>query len=182
LRSISPAILGTVCALSVSTGRVSPLQADAPAVAEPQVTLETAWVVHAGDREQIVHGDPPDEAVARLYTLRFRYHGDKPATRLQIVFALPAGERYLAGSATGPGANVSYSVDGGLSFAAAGELFVPAKPGEPEGAGRAASAADYSHLRWELEGLHPPGRSGIVAFRTRPGGPAAAAVANLEEQ
>lgn len=169
-------------ALSVSTGHAGPLHTDAAAAAEPQVTLETAWVAQAGDRERIVHGDPPDNALARLYTLRFRYEGEKPATRLQIVFALPAGEHYLAGSATGPGASVSYSVDGGRSFAAPGELFVRSNPGDPEAAGRVASAADYSHIRWELEGLHPPGRSGIVSFRTRPGGPAAAALAILEEQ
>ena len=139
-------------------------------VAEPLVTLEWAWVAGAADGgERLVEGARPEGAVERLYTARFRYEGTRPAPRLQVVLGIPDGMHYVADSALGPGAEISYSVDGGRSFGAPGTLSLPPAADDPDGEPRAVTSADYTHIRWELAGPHLPGTAGLVSFRAVPG-------------
>lgn len=151
-------------------GILGPHPASAQDVAEPRVTLESAWVAGAADGgERLVEGARPEGAVERLYTARFRYEGTRPAPRLRIVLGIPDGMQYVANSALGPGAEVSYSVDGGRSFGPPAELSLPSAADDPAGEPRAATTADYTHIRWELPGPHFPGLAGLVSFRAVPG-------------
>lgn len=138
--------------------------------AEPRVQLEAAWLVadEAGGRMRLVQGSQPPGARERLYTARFRNEGGRAADGLQITIALPPEMRYVADSAVGPGAEISFSVDGGRNFAAPAELTVPEDPDDPHSAARRATADDYSHVRWRLPGEFPPGTTGLVSFRARP--------------
>jgi hypothetical protein len=139
-----------------------------PEPATPRVEVETDWLApdEAGDGYRLVRGPQPSGATEQLVSLRFRHLGETPAQGLRIVAALPAGTRYVAGSATGPGALVSYSVDGGASFAAPEALVVPDESGDAPP--RPATADDYTHIRWDLPGRHAPGTGGLVSFRVRP--------------
>lgn len=151
-------------------GILGPHPGIAQDVAEPRVTLESAWVVGAAEGgERLVEGARPEGAVQRLYTARFRYEGTRPAPRLRIVLGIPDGMNYLADSALGPGAEISYSVDGGRSFGAPAELSLPPAADDPEGEPRAVTSPDYTHIRWELAGPHLPGLAGLVSFRAVPG-------------
>ena len=131
----------------------------------PGVTVDRAWLVPVEDsgRLEMVAGPRPADAAAALYTVRFRYDGESEADGLVIVQGLPAGTRYVAGSATGPGASITFSVDGGETFGPPEALTLSDGPGEP----RAATADDYTHIRWEMPGRFPPGMSGIVSYRAR---------------
>lgn len=122
----------------------------------PATHLELAWLVpvEATGRLELVWGDAPPEATARLYTVRFVYEGDEPAPGLAIVQAMPAGAAYVAGSASGPGTAVSCSPDGGHSFRA---------ESGPQGEDGSATSA-CTHLRWELAGPIAPGLTGMVSF------------------
>jgi hypothetical protein len=53
----------------------------------------------------------------------------------------------VADSAIGPGAEVSYSIDGGRSFDRPENLELAG----PAGAPRPATAADYTHIRWQFK-------------------------------
>jgi hypothetical protein len=53
---------------------------------------------------------------------------------------------YVADSATGPGAEVTYSVDGGHFFGRPEGLRVMSS----DGRSRRAIASDYTHIRWNL--------------------------------
>jgi len=87
---------------------------------------------------------PGDEV---FYTLEIRNTGVKPLPRATVDFAIPEHMRYVANSAVGAGADVSYSVDGGHTFDRPGNLSVVAV-----GLGaHAATAADYTHIRWRLK-------------------------------
>lgn len=131
--------------------------------ATPVVTLESGWIEagESGADARIVGSPPTDGPPERIYTGRFHYRGDAPARGLRIVLPVPVGMRYIGGSATGPGAQLSYSVDGGRSFAPAEELPAP---------------EDYTHIRWDLPGRYAPGTRGLVSFRAirRADGPATA--------
>jgi hypothetical protein len=147
--------------------------APAPAYGEdparPKVAIEAAWLIAAHDEggQMLVPGPPPDGALERLYTARFRHEGENPADGLQIILAIPDGEHYIAGSATGPGAEIAYSVDGGQTFDAPAALVLPVDDADGGARARRAGPVDYSHIRWMLPGTHPPGRAGLVSFRAR---------------
>jgi hypothetical protein len=153
----------------IAMGMFYPVHGRAQDPAGPRVVLDSAWVVPAesGVGERLVFGPLPEGPAQRLHTLRFRHEGEAPLAVLQLVHELPAGEEYVPHSATGPRAEISYSVDGGRSFGGPGELRRPADPDDSEQATeRAATPADYSHIRWEIPGPHPPGLAGLVSFRT----------------
>jgi hypothetical protein len=138
-------------------------------VVEPTVTVESAWLAATTEGgEHLVAGPRPEGASEQLVTARFRYEGTRPAPRLRIVLAIPDGMHYVADSALGPGAEISYSVDGGQSFGPAAALSLPVDADDPDTAMRTAKTTDYSHIRWELPGTHPPGLAGLVSFRARP--------------
>lgn len=150
-----------ICALVAFVLAAAPASADTVSPAVPRLAMETAWVVfdEIAQVERLVsagHRSVPGTVVpagarAQLHTGRFRYEGSEPAAALRVDVAVPPGEAYLAGSATGPGAVISASVDGGQTFFPAAEL----RPDEP-----------VRLLRFELAGPFLPGTAGLVSFRT----------------
>jgi len=148
-----------------------PDQAERPAV--PDVTLESGWLLvdEESGTERLVPEPPLIGPAEILYTGRFRYPGAEPATGLRIEIPVPEGVHYVAGSATGPGAAVTYSVDG-VVFAPAGQLRVPTREEERQedvqASPRRAAPEDYGFIRWDLPGAFPPGAAGLVSFRARP--------------
>jgi hypothetical protein len=149
--------------------------------AEPRVTLESAWLVAADDGPGMrLVSVPPDGGADKgeqLVTGRFRFEGSTPAHGLRIVIQVPQGRHYVAGSATGPRAEIRYSVDG-ATFAGAAELSMPAAAKDGAGERRAALPEEYTHIRWELPGVFLPGTAGLVSFRVR--SPGAAMMAGAE--
>ena len=86
----------------------------------------------------------PGETV--FYTITFTNVSDETADNVVITNPIAADLVYVEGSGFGPGADMQFSVDGGETFAAAGELSV-VEDGEP----RPAEARDYTHVRWVLK-------------------------------
>jgi uncharacterized repeat protein (TIGR01451 family) len=124
--------------------------------------VESKSIVHGREVTKLIPADrvvPGDQVI---YTLEVRNSGaalDAPV----VVHPVPEHMRYVADSAVGPGAEVSYSVDGGRSFDRAENLKVPGKDGEP----RPAVAADYTHIRWRLKNSLKANSVAFVRFRAR---------------
>jgi uncharacterized repeat protein (TIGR01451 family) len=78
-----------------------------------------------------------------------------------VTTPVPAHMRYVADSAVGPGTEVSFSVDGGVSFDAPENLQVKGSNGEL----RAAEATDYTHIRWQFRNSLKAGSVAFVRFR-----------------
>jgi uncharacterized repeat protein (TIGR01451 family) len=87
---------------------------------------------------------PGDEV---FYTLEIRNTGSRRLPPPTVDFAIPEHMRYIANSAVGAGAEVSYSVDGGHTFDRPENLIVAAVGRDPH----LATAADYTHIRWRLK-------------------------------
>lgn len=106
--------------------------------------------------EKVVPGD------VVIYTVTYTNVADEAVEN--IVITNPIGEnlQYVADSAFAPGANVSFSVDGGSTFAELGELTV-----DTDGVTTAARAEDLTHIRWALDGVLDPGSRGFARFRAR---------------
>lgn len=105
---------------------------------------------------------PGDEVV---YTLTYTNKGVQPAERVAIDNPVPTHTRYVDGSASGEGSAVTFSVDGGKSFAAPSALTVREKNNAGAEVVRPATAKDYTHIRWQLREPVAPGRSGYVRFK-----------------
>jgi uncharacterized repeat protein (TIGR01451 family) len=101
---------------------------------------------------------PGDEV---FYTLEIRNTGARPLPPPTVDFAIPEHMRYIANSAVGAGAEVSYSVDGGYTFDRPENLTVIPVGGDP----RLATAADYTHIRWRLKHALQAKAMALARFR-----------------
>ncbi len=101
---------------------------------------------------------PGDEV---FYTLEIRNTGSRPLPAPTVDFAVPEHMRYIANSAVGAGADVSFSVDGGRTFERPENLWVVPVGEAP----RLATAADYTHIRWRLKHALQPKAMALARFR-----------------
>lgn len=90
------------------------------------------------------------------YTLRVTNPAPTFAPNVVVTQRVPANTVYVPGSASGPGAIVTLSIDGGQTFVSEEEL-------EREGGGR--TAAKYTHIRWQLRNPLAPGASALMRFQ-----------------
>jgi uncharacterized repeat protein (TIGR01451 family) len=123
-------------------------------------------------RLEIVEGPDGDETrrwvpAGRLntgdevhYTVRVRNPGKQAVDAVVVTKRLPFGVRYLRGSATGPAAEVQFSVDGGKTFATPEALAGAGKKGQ-----RKSLENDYTHVRWVLSKPLGPESTALLRFR-----------------
>ena len=97
------------------------------------------------------------------YTIRYTNNGVDVVEEGSIVITCPIPQDtvYLAGTAKGAGATVTYSVDDGESFAPISELSEPSENGD----GSAGSAP--TTIRWVIKPELAPGQAGEVSFDVR---------------
>jgi uncharacterized repeat protein (TIGR01451 family) len=105
---------------------------------------------------------PGDEVV---YTVTFANKTGKPVDNMVVTNPVPKFTRYKDGSAAGDNSDISYSVDGGKTFATPDKLTVAGKDKSGKDSVRAAGGADYTHIRWVVKQVVAPGQSGSVRFR-----------------
>jgi uncharacterized repeat protein (TIGR01451 family) len=83
------------------------------------------------------------------------------APSVTVTWPVPANTVYVADSANGPAAEVTYSVDGGKTFGRPRELRIV----DASGTERVATTVDYTHLRWKLRYPLAPEATALVRFR-----------------
>ena len=128
----------------------------------PASPLEIRSIAEAG--RKTVKLIPADRVVPGdrvIYTLEVRNTGATALDAPTVTHPVPEHMRYIADSAVGPGAEVSYSVDGGRSFERAENLTVQG----PDGRLRPAVAADYTDIRWQLKNSLKANSVAFVRFR-----------------
>ena len=113
-------------------------------------------VVQLVTADQVVPGDTV------IYTVTYTNVADQSVENVVITNPIAAQLEYVVGSAFAPGADVSFSVDGGNSFAALDALRI-----ERDGEQVSASAADLTHIRWTLRESLDAGSQGFARFRAR---------------
>lgn len=99
----------------------------------------------------------PGEKV--FYTITFTNVSDESADNIVITNPISDDLVYVDGSGFGPGTDMQFSVDGGQSFAADGELTV-----SDDGVSRPAEARDYTHVRWVLKNNLDAGAQATARF------------------
>jgi len=96
-----------------------------------------------------------------IYTLTFENVGTNPGNDIVINNPIPEHTVYKTGSASGTDTHISFSVDGGQSFASPEQLTVT----EADGSTRTANASEYTTIRWQYTKQLPPGKKSSVEFR-----------------
>ncbi len=113
------------------------------------------------DRVQLL---PADHVVAGdeiIYTLEVRNAGPTAVDAFTFTTPIPEHMVYVADSAVAPGADVSYSVDGGRSYDTPENLTVHGANGKQ----RPAVAADYTNIRWIMRNRLKRGSMALARFR-----------------
>jgi uncharacterized repeat protein (TIGR01451 family) len=98
-----------------------------------------------------------------VYTLAYSNKGDETARDAVIDNPIAKGASYIAGSATGSGAEITFSVDDGKTFARPEALMSEVMLMSGTKVRSPASPEDYTHVRWTIRQV-PPGGSGAVGF------------------
>jgi len=96
-----------------------------------------------------------------FYTSTFTNISAKPVGNISINNPIPANTTLVAGSAYGEGMDISYSADGGKTWAAADKVKVKGADGKE----RAAALSEITHARWTQHGELAPGKQGEAGFR-----------------
>ncbi|MBK7903723.1 MAG: DUF11 domain-containing protein [Proteobacteria bacterium] len=97
------------------------------------------------------------------YTVRVHNPGKQAVDTVVVTKRLPFGVRYLRGSATGPAAEVQFSIDGGETYATP-EMLARAAGGGKKGL-RKPLENDYTHVRWVLRKPLGPASTALLRFR-----------------
>ncbi len=142
-------------ALASAARAQSPLTVTTTAEVLRQVTIDGKPGSRLVPADHVVAGDPV------VYTLAVRNVGAAPIATVIVTSPIPRRMRYLGGTAVGPGAQLSFSVDGGRTYDAPARLTVPGADGKP----RAADPADYTNIRWVLADTLQAGSMAFVRFR-----------------
>jgi uncharacterized repeat protein (TIGR01451 family) len=160
----------TAIALALSVllqaGNANAVDGASNSALEIKATAEVEIKVKAADGSEQVKRVPaakvpPGEAV--IYTLSAQNTSSKPAGDVVVTDPIPEHTEYVDGSVTSEGTRVTFSVDGGKSFAAKESLKVRGDDGQM----RAALPSDFTHIRWHFEKPLAPGESRAVSFRAR---------------
>jgi uncharacterized repeat protein (TIGR01451 family) len=152
MRRVCMALSG-LCVMALSSGQATSPAIEVRTIAEVEIKVgeagrEFARLVPAS---RVVPGDEV------IYTLEIRNAGPHDVAAPTVIEPIPTHMGYLADTATGPGAEVTYSVDGGLTFDVPESLEVRGADGRP----RVAKAIEYTHIRWQLRNIL---KSRSVAF------------------
>lgn len=158
-RYVVLAVVSSLLAANALVARAQTVELVNTAEREVEVIEKGVKVKKTGPVGKIV---PGDEVV---YAIAYTNKTGKPAEKIVITNPVPKHTRYKDGSATGDGTDISYSIDGGKTFATPDKLTVAIKDKSGKDIVRPAVAQDYTHIRWVLKQSIAPGQSGSVRFR-----------------
>jgi uncharacterized repeat protein (TIGR01451 family) len=141
-----------------------------PALGQEQgAKVETSLVAEVLIEPSTASGRPARFAPARVlkegqqlfYTLRIRNPSTEFARSVVVMQDIPKNTTYVPASAAGPGAIITFSTDGGQTYAAEDKLRVT----DAAGASRPALPQEYTNIRWQLRNALAPGAIALARFR-----------------
>ena len=95
-----------------------------------------------------------------IWNVNYEIVGADSVSNAVITDPVPENMVYVAGSAAGDNADISFSVDGGKTWGKPETLQVK----NADGTMRVAMPKDYTGIRWILKGKLAPGAKGTVTF------------------
>ena len=132
-------------------------------------TVQTTLIAEVRETQEVagkaVHRYFPAAVVAQgqvvYYTVQMRNPATVPLRNVTVVQRIPANTRYVAASAAGPSADITFSVDGGQTFWPERQLPAIAQAN----VSRPATPREYTHIRWQLRNALAPGAVALARFQ-----------------
>ncbi len=155
---INRTICIAVALAALSFGRI--VLAANETVIEPKVELIAELrVPQAAGGSKLVPAVVFEQGQEIDYTVRITNPAAQPIENITVVQPIPANTHYVAGTATGAGADIQFSIDGGQTFAKPTALRSRRDPALP------AAPAEYTHIRWQLRYALAPKAVVLARFR-----------------
>jgi uncharacterized repeat protein (TIGR01451 family) len=130
------------------------------------VSMKAEKEVTVNNVKKMVAAKAIDPGDVIFYTLSYVNSGDDVATNAVMDDPIPKGTVYLAGSAFGNDAEVTFSIDSGKTFKKPSLLTYEVKLPSGKIEKRTASPEQYTHIRWTVSVI-PAHGSGQVGFQVR---------------
>ena len=133
---------------------------------EPQPDISATVLVLRGENanpsagKKWVPAQTIQEGEKLYYTVRVHNPEKQPMTNVVIIREIPRATVYVPGSASAPGADARFSVDGGKTFGGGSQLVVTDSSGKP----RPAAARDFTHILWKFSYPLAGGATALVRF------------------
>lgn len=128
----------------------------------PEVRIVPELRLEEGPRQKQIYRYVPAVKVAEgqeiYYTIYVLNNGKQPLQDYALVLPVPQNTQYIAGTAAGAGADITFSADGGRTFARPERL----RAAEPE---NRIAPASYTHIRWQWSYPLSPGTLVLARFR-----------------
>jgi uncharacterized repeat protein (TIGR01451 family) len=137
--------------------------ADEDVGVETELIAEVRETVRVGEGETVrfVPAKVLSQGQVVYYTVRILNRSPVYAERVTVTQRIPANTSYVAGSASGPAAKVTFSVDGGQTYSES-----DAPPHLDAGdQGAKAPVREFTHIRWELAHPLAPGAVALARFQ-----------------
>jgi len=161
---VSTLLLG----LAMTIGSISYAQTPRGTIEFKSYPPEVETTVKAADgkiekkRSQIgKDGEKAVPGAVVIYAYSFKNISDKSASGIVIDNPIPASTTLVAGSTYGENTEITFSADGGKTWANVEKVKVKGADGKE----RAAGISELTHIRWRLRGELAPGKQGEVGFR-----------------
>ena len=130
---------------------------------QTRVQKQEVIVNDAGESEtRLVPAELVVPGESAFYTITFTNVSGEAADNVVITNPIAEDLMYIDGSAFGPGMDILFSVDGGVTFAPADELTVA-----DDGELRDAEAEDFTHVRWVMQNNLEVGAQGTARFAAK---------------
>jgi uncharacterized repeat protein (TIGR01451 family) len=153
-------LFGVIALLACGAGAPAFAQTQGCIVLKSTAAVEQEVVDSKGQKiRTLVAAEKVVPGVEVVWTVTANNICQKPSDQVTINNAVPAHMTYVANSATGPGADISYSLDG-KNFASSDQLVVT-----ENGAPRKARADEYKSIRWVFKNSLQPGSQLVAQFR-----------------
>lgn len=101
-----------------------------------------------------------------FYTITYTNAGKGPVVDAVIIDPVPAGVSYIENTAEGKDAEITYSIDNGVSWHKPPMTTRFKKPDGSMGT-KNVTADQYKHIKWALKKPVPAGQSGQVSFKVK---------------
>jgi len=143
------------------------LTLSAQAFAKPliSVSMKAEKEVTVNNVKKKVAATTVDSGDVIFYTLNYVNSGNEAATNAVLDDPIPKGTVYLAGSAFGKDADITFSIDGGKTFKKPSLLTYEVKINNKIEK-KTASAEQYSNIRWTIS-VVPAHGSGQIGFQVK---------------
>ena len=130
------------------------------------ISMKAEKEVTVNKVKKMVAANAVDPGDVIFYTLSYVNSGDETATNAVMDDPIPKGTVYIAGSAFGNGAEITFSIDGGKTFKKPSLLTYEVNLPNGKIEKRTASPEQYTHIRWTVSVI-PARSSGQVGFQVR---------------